>query len=108
MRKRKQTKEKSANKHALISIGKQYDILRLSCIIHVQPNCQYLFNDIFHDTIIYVSCENLQEPEITDEKLLRHFVYRFKMIAFQTIKNLQQKKETAYADNKQTEKEEEQ
>jgi hypothetical protein len=100
-------KKKITNKHVLASVGKQYDVLRLLCIEYVQPGYRHLFDDIFHDTILLVSQDKVSSEKKTDNELKQHFVYRFKMITYRTIKNTRQLKETDYADNKQTKEEKE-
>ncbi|MDR1883005.1 MAG: hypothetical protein LBR26_09545 [Prevotella sp.] len=99
MRKRK-TRGKP-NKTVLASIGRLYDKLREQCRDHIPAHYMSLFDDIFHDTILFVIHNNASVNKTTDALLIKHFNYRFRMIAFQTIKDIQQLKENRYADNKQ-------
>jgi hypothetical protein len=107
MRKRKVNVD-NISKYAMALTGRMYDTLKVSCMEHIFPCHLYLFDDIFHDTIIYVVQERKVSDMKTDGELMNHFIYRFKMIAFHTIRDIQQLKETNYADNKQTKEEKEQ
>jgi hypothetical protein len=66
----------------MLSVASVYDELRTACLKHLQPNYQYMFDDIFHDTIIYTACDVESTKKKTHNDLLEHFVYRFKMIAY--------------------------
>ncbi|MDR1582081.1 MAG: hypothetical protein LBS55_02290 [Prevotellaceae bacterium] len=104
MRQRKINK-KSVSIEIMARVGDLYNILRASCIEQLPVIYGQLFDDIFHDTIIYVAQDRLSAGNKTDSEFIKHFLYRFKMITFQTVKDIQQLKETIYADNKQAEEE---
>lgn len=59
------------------------------------------FEDIFHDTVLYVVQDDAALPLTTDEEFIRHFLYRYNMIKYQRIMDDKQRRETDYADYKQ-------
>lgn len=88
------------------SIGRNYYKLQALCFRPVS-GCfdSRSYEDIFQDTVLYV----IQDPEAltcgTDERLIEHFIRRYRMIEFQTIHDAQQLKKIPYADNIQTSEE---
>lgn len=89
------------------SIGRNYYKLRALCFR--QAACCYDsrdYDDIFQDTVLYI----IQDPEAlkctTDEMLVEHFLYRYRMIEFQTIHDAQQINKIPYADYLQTQNKE--
>jgi hypothetical protein len=98
---------KNADRDVMLSIALMYDRLKERCASRVSQQYSYMLDDIFHDTVIYIAHDKLATGMKTDKELMLHFIYRFRMIAFQTIKDIQQLKEINYADNKQTKEEEE-
>lgn len=81
------------------SIGRNYDKLRALCFRQVAGYFDSRgYEDIFQDTVLYV----IQDAEalqcVTDEALIAHFLRRYRMIEFQTIRDAQQLKQTPYAD----------
>jgi hypothetical protein len=103
MRKRK-TKGK-ANKNAMVQVGRLYGKLRWLCKSHVPAPYAPLFDDMFHDTILYVIHDKSASKKEADSSMEKHFINRFRLIAFQTIKDIQELKEKSYADYKQAQKE---
>lgn len=81
------------------SIARNYDKLRVLCFREI-AGCfdSRSHEDIFQDTVLYViqDAESLQC--ITDEALITHFLRRYRMIEFQTIRDSQQLKKVPYAD----------
>lgn len=88
------------------SIGRNYNKLHALCFRHYTGAfASQGYDDIFQDTILCV----IQDPEslkcTTDEALIKHFLYRYRMIEFQTIHDAQQLKNIPYADYLQTKEE---
>lgn len=87
-------------------IGRNYDKLRALCFRQFAGTfASQSHDDIFQDTVLYViqDAESLKYP--TDEALIKHFIHRYRMIEFQTIRDAQQLKSLPYADYLQTKKE---
>lgn len=89
------------------SVGRNYHKLRALCFRQSQACFDSRgYDDIFQNTVLYV----IQDPESlgckTDGALIEHFLYRYRMIEFQTVNDAQQLKKVTYADYLQTRKEE--
>lgn len=88
------------------AIGKNYLKLRSLCCVEFDTFHGSLSReDIFQDTVLYV----IQDVEASllesEEDIIKHFCYRYKMIAFQIIQDSKQLREIPYADYLQTQKE---
>ena len=89
-----------------VVIGKNYLKLRSLCCVEFDTFHGSLSReDIFQDTVLYV----IQDVEASllesEEDIIKHFCYRYKMIAFQIIQDSKQLREIPYADYLQTQKE---
>lgn len=89
------------------SIGRNYNKLRDLCFRQSQVCFDSRgYDDIFQDTVLYV----IQDPRSlgckTDDALIEHFLYRYRMIEYQTVKDAQELKRMPYADYLQATKEE--
>lgn len=87
-------------------IGKNYSRLRKLC--KCRKNGLFTsrsYEDIFEDTILYV----IHDPEAhnitTEDSIIEHFCYRYRMIEFQTVMDSRQLKEIPYAEYLQAQKE---
>lgn len=81
------------------SIGRNYYKLRALCFRQSAGMfASQSYDDIFQDTVLYVIHDDEALRCLTDESLIKHFLYRFRMIEFQTIRNAQQFKYIPYAD----------
>lgn len=88
------------NNKVLLMIAHNYNRLKVLCGYRSYGCfCSKSYEDIFQDTILYVA-QDEKATITTEEELIEHFCYRFKMIEFQTINDNKQLKETAYADYK--------
>lgn len=86
-------------------IARNYYKLRALCFRQL-PVCfdSRNYEDIFHDTVLYVIQDVKSTTYNTDEEIIAHFLYRYRMIEYQTIKDAQQNKNTPYADYIQAKK----
>lgn len=81
------------------SIARNYNKLRALCFRQVIGYFDSRSDeDIFQDTVLYVIQDEESLKCTTDEDLIRHFLYRYRMIEFQTIRDAQQLKKIPYAD----------
>lgn len=88
------------------SVGRNYYKLRALCFRQSAGMfASQSYDDIFQDAVLYViqDTESLKCPN--DEALINHFIRRYRMIEFQTIRDAQQLKNTPYADYLQTQEE---
>ena len=98
----RKVRQGKVNSHALQVIAKNYDMLRALCNSSDHGcYCSKSYEDIFQDTILYVA-HDLSSFNLTrDEEVIELFLYRYKMIEFQTINDNKMMKEVAYADHLQ-------
>lgn len=81
------------------SIARNYNKLRDLCFRQVIGYFDSRSDeDIFQDTVLYVIQDEESLKCTTDEDLIRHFLHRYRMIEFQTIRDAQQLKKIPYAD----------
>lgn len=86
-------------------IANNYDRLRSMCVNHGQGiYCSKSDEDLFHDTVIFVSQDEKASTIKSDKEFMEYFRYRFRMITFQAVNDNKQLKEIAYADYLQTKK----
>lgn len=91
------------NKKALDIIGKNYNKLRAKCNISDRGcYCSKSYEDIFQETILYVVHDKESFAKQTEKELIEYFLYKFKMIEFQTINDDKMLKEVKYAEYLQT------
>lgn len=87
------------NKRALDIIGKNYNKLRAMCNISDRGcYCSKSYEDIFQETILYVVHDKESFAKQTEKELIEYFLYKFKMIEFQTINDDKMLKEVKYAE----------
>lgn len=99
-------KNGKVNYRVLEIIGKNYDKLKSLCNYNDRGNyCSKSYEDIFQDTIIYVAHDKDTFTMSTEEEIIEHFVFRHKMMEFQTINDDKMLKEIEYADHLQTQAE---
>lgn len=85
--------------HVAESIGRNYERLHALCC-HGKNGYfdSRSYDDIFQDAIVYV-CQDPSAKDIhSDTDLIAHFMYRYRMIEFQTMQDAKQLKEIPYAD----------
>lgn len=88
------------------SIGRNYYKLRSLCFRQFTGMfASQSYDDIFQDTVLYVIQDAESLKCSTDEALIKHFLCRYRMIEFQTIRDAQQLKNKPYADYLQTQEE---
>jgi hypothetical protein len=58
--------------------------------------------DIFQETVLFVTHDDRCRDLRTDDEIVRHFVYRYRMVHYQTIKDESQHKTIRYADDQKT------
>ena len=58
--------------------------------------------DIFQETVLFVTHDDRCRDLRTDDEIVRHFVYRYRMVHYQTIKDESQHKTIRYADAQKT------
>lgn len=87
------------NRKALDFIGKNYSRLKELCNYNDRGcYCSKSYEDIFQDTILYVAHDEISFG-MGEEDIVRLFLYRYKMIEFQTINDDKMLKEIRYADH---------
>ncbi|MBT9871983.1 hypothetical protein GPL06_03960 [Bacteroides salyersiae] len=97
---------KKAKYYASVSeaIGRNYKKLRALCYKGSRGFYgSRSYEDIFQDTVLYV-IQDVGALGKTDSELIEYFMYRYRMIEYQTIKDSQQINTTPYADYIQTQK----
>ena len=99
----RKVRQGKVNSHALQVIARNYDMLRALCKSSDHGcYCSKSYEDIFQDTILYVAHDLSSFNMTRDEEVIELFLYRYKMIEFQTINDDKMMKEVAYADHLQT------
>lgn len=92
-------KKGKVNKKALDAISKNYSKLKELCNYNKRGcYCSKSYEDIFQDTILFVVHDSGAVDLVTDEEIINHFLYRYKMVEFQTINDNKMLKEVKYAD----------
>ena len=87
------------NKKALDVIAKNYNRLYAMCNISDRGcYCSKSYEDIFQETILYVVHDKESFTKQTEKELIDYFLYKFKMIEFQTINDNKMLKEVKYAE----------
>ena len=80
-------------------IARNYDYLKSMCVSHGQGlYCSKSKEDLFKDTIVFVSQDEKASSLSTDKELIDYFCYRFRMIKYQAINDNKLLKERPYAD----------
>ncbi len=86
-------------------IASNYKLLMSRCNIMRQGYfCSKTYEDIFEDTVLYVSTDVKASKLKTDKEIIDWFCYRFRMLEYQTINDNKELREIGYADNIQTDK----
>ena len=94
-----------SNEEVMNIIARNYSKLKELCSIRAKGlYCSKSYEDIFQDTVIFVSQDKAAAKMNTDSEVIKHFLYRFKMIEFQAINDDKILKETSYADYKKAPK----
>ena len=95
----RKVRQGKVNSHALQVIARNYDMLRALCNSSDRGcYCSKSYEDIFQDTILYVAHDEISFG-MGEEDIVRFFLYRYKMIEFQTINDDKMLKEIRYADH---------
>lgn len=91
------------NRKAFDVISRNYSKLKELCNYNDRGcYCSKSYEDIFQDTILFVVHDSEALDLETDEEIIKHFLYRYKMVEFQTINDNKMLKEVKYADYIQT------
>lgn len=86
-------------------IGRNYEHLRALCYRNgVGYFGSRSYDDIFQDTVLYVCQDPESIDKHSDNDFIKHFLFRYNMIEFQTVQDAKQLKEIPYADYLQTQK----
>lgn len=94
------TVKADVDQHVMECLGMHYTELRARCRQDWQlGNMTRSWCDVFHDTFIYVA-QDVEAKTKTEEELLEHFMYRFRLLKFQAMKEQQTEKVKLYADHK--------
>lgn len=95
----RKVRQGKVNAFALDVIGRHYHKLKAMCNSYDRGcYCSKSYEDIFQDTILYVAHDLSSFNMTRDEEVIELFLYRFKMIEFQTINDNKTLKEVMYAD----------
>lgn len=98
-------KKGKVNIKVMTMIAHNYDYLKSMCVNHGQGlYCSKSKEDIFQDTVLFVSQDDRISSLSTDKELIDYFCYRFRMIEFQAINDNKLLKEIPYADYLQPQK----
>lgn len=101
----RKTRAGKTNFKIMTVIAKNYDHLKQLCSYRDHGLfCSKSHEDLFHDTILFVSQDDKASSLSTDEELIDYFCYRFRMIEYQAINDNKLLKEIPYADYLQTSK----
>lgn len=80
-------------------IGRNYERLRAFCY---RDSVGYFgarsYDDIFQDTVLYVCQDPDANGKHSDNDFIKHFLFRYRMIEYQTVQDAKQAKEIPYAD----------
>lgn len=99
----RKVRQGKVNPYVLQVIEKNYNKLKLMCNSNKRGcYCSKSYEDIFQDTILYVAHDLSSFNMTRDEEVIELFIYRYKMIEYQTINDHKTMKEIAYADHLQT------
>lgn len=91
------------NPKVIAAIARNYDRLKELCGYRSHGLfCSQSHEDIFQDTVLFVSQDKKASTLSTDKELLDYFCYRYRMIEYQIINDNKQLKEIPYADYLQT------
>ena len=102
----RKTKTGKADKKVMDVIARNYSKLKELCgYCDYGLYCSKSYEDIFQDTVLYISQDEQAAMLSFDKELIEYFCYRFKMIEYQAINDNKTLKENSYADNKQAQKE---
>ncbi|WP_259324214.1 hypothetical protein [Bacteroides thetaiotaomicron] len=102
----RKTKKGKVNGKVMDMIAHNYDKLKQLCGYRTSGlYCSKSYEDIFQDTILFVSQDEKASTLSSDKELMNYFCYRFRMIEYQAINDNKQLKEIPYADYLQTKKE---
>lgn len=97
----RKVKEGNVDKGIMERIAYLYGKLKVACGYKKTGNyCSKSYEDIFQDTVLYVS-QDKEARDIQDEKgFIKHFRYRFNMIEYQAIQDNKTERKEEYADYK--------
>lgn len=85
------------------ALARHYDRLLRECHADLPCGCGALERtDIFHETILYVTHDPYSRNFRTDDELVAHFIYCYRMICYQSYKD--EKQHTLYAYHPKTPK----
>lgn len=104
MRIRKYDRKPSAR--VIKQIGRLYGTLHELCAYgQYITHASAAYEDIFHDTILYVIYDREALRKHTDGAFTEHFLYRFRMLSYQTLKDNKQLNRQQYAYHQQRKEE---
>lgn len=102
----RKTRRGKADPEILNMIAHNYEYLKQLCGCHVHGIfCSKSYEDLFQDTILFVSQDEKASALSSESEVIDYFSYRFRMIVFQAINDNKQLKEIPYADYLQAQKE---
>lgn len=102
MRKRSR---KQTNQKAMEFIERNYPILVARCAGMRISAASMDIEDVLHETILFVLADDRFEQVHSDEEFVRYFMWRLRMIAFQTKQDHKQETKEQYAYYTETKKE---
>lgn len=82
-------------------ISENYQLLLIRCARAFRRG-PYSLEDVVQETAIYVMTDPRAATIVNDGEVVEYFVYKFKMVAFQTMKD--HRKMLRYADDKKIKK----
>ena len=101
----RKTRTGKANNDVMTTIARNYEHLKQLCCYRSHGLfCSKSYEDIFQDTVLFVSQDEHASSLSSDKDLIDYFRYRFQMIEFQAINDNKQLKEIPYADYLQAQK----
>nr|DAE37658.1 MAG TPA: hypothetical protein [Caudoviricetes sp.] len=93
------TRDKPYDARVASTLAAHHDELRRRCRRHFRRGALQ-FEDIMQETMLFVMCDSRAALITGTAALLDYFVYKFRMIMFQTMKR--NRKMMTYADNQKT------
>lgn len=103
----RKTRKGKVDNRVMSVVARNYVKLRDLCISEVHGTyAGEDYEDIFQNTILYIVQDKDASALLADEDIIKHFLYRFNMIKYQTIQDNKMMRSVDYADYKQNKEEE--
>ncbi len=95
---------KQTSRKAMELVERNYPILAARCAGKRIAAVSMDIEDVLHETILFVLSDDRFEQVHSDEEFVRYFMWRLRMIAFQTVQDHKQETKEQYAYYTETKK----